>query len=941
MTYIVRKLNNNENNNSSLITGTLIKFISNKKKTSETNTVQNDSVILIDPGLNLDLLNNSDNLETVIYGQKLYDTLVEQWKEIIETVTTIIITQSSVDKLGSYSFLFNHFQELIYEKDLKIYATLPVANLGRLSTIELYCNKNLMGHFIDHKYEVEDIEQSFDYITPLKYSQPIKLVNNNVQFIAYNSGHSLGSSIVKFVNLEIENEFVLYFSEWSHVADSITDGTSILDRMNFWNPQNDVMHPSSIITNIDECFIKEESLQPWVKRSNKFKSYLFSNLNNKNLLLLPVDISTNFLKIFTLVAEYYQEYNRNDVEEDKLLDQFESFASNMNNGYYSGNNNNKNRNKKQKREQLPPIYLLSNSKGRSITYCKSMLEWLKESLLKNWNNKFNNNNINNNNNNNNNKNTNIVKTPFDQDIQVLTPEDFDSDERVSTLNKKKILDTGGILFVNDDFFLLNQIVESFNSQEKNPLLTKIHLIFTDIRQKHTYKNYLSNKEVELVLKDSDPIEDDKVLKDINNNIIERSKKRKELIASYDEKKKIAKEEAASLVYDIRDDEISESDDDEDDEDGDVGLGDGDSNHKKTDKELETEKEVENSPYDVVIKATTNSRNKMFKIKTSTYMRDEYGLIVDFNELFAAGEDDENENKDSTGNSNSVIDTVPNEILTKNVKEELNKTASKNKNDEDEDEDMYDDFMSLSRNSVYDQTGTYFDDLSYLNVLNKKIFYKSQLVQKKIHLRIATNFIDLTSIVDLKSSQIILPFFQAQNYVYFNENTTNFGGVAENIRVISNPEGEKFHTIMKNLDCVLSPNLEETLHWETVLNGKYQISKVSCDLVKVRNQLDGTVKYKIEPSTKPLSSDKINESESSGISNEENGDLQLGNVTLSKIRNLLLQQNHEAVFLGNGSLLVDNAVFIGKVNNSVVEVKGKPSLLYYQVRKIVNGMLASI
>ncbi|XBW36313.1 hypothetical protein QEN19_001896 [Hanseniaspora menglaensis] len=884
MPYTIKTLQN-DIGSSKLITGTLICFTGQEQLAGRENGL-NDSVILVDPGLNMNLLNNNKDPKDLLYGKSLYDTLVTQWSDIIKNVSTIILTQSAVDKLGSYSFLFNHFQELIYQKDLKVYSTLPIVNLGRLGTIELYCNKNLMGHFIDHKYEVEDIEQSFDYIKPLKYSQPIKLLENNVQFIAYSSGHSLGSCVLKFINLKLENEFVLYFSEWSHVADSITDGTSILDRMNFWNPQNDVMHPSSIITNIDKSYTQEDSLQPWVKRSNKFKSFLFSNLNNNNLLLLPVDISSNFLKIFTLVAEFYQEYSRSDFEEDKLLDQFESFSSNINSNYYTGQNG-KNKNKKQKREQLPPIYLLSNSKGRSLTYCKSMLEWLKDSLLKNWNNKFNKSGSNNNN---------LVKTPFDQEIQVLTPEDFNSDDRVSVLNKKKILETGGILFVNDDLFLLNQVIESFNSKDNNPSATKIHLMLTDIKQKQVYSDYSTGKDVDIILKRSEAVNDETILKQLNSDIVENSNKRKSLLADYDEKKKLAKQEAASLVYDVRDDEISESDDDhfteEDEADEKEAFGnDGD-----------LEKETENSPYDFVIKTTTSQKNKLFKIKTSTYMRDEYGLVVDFNELFAAGEDDtEDLSKSGISDNHNASESLSNENSSKNVQANLKNSLADN-NDEDED-DMYNDFLSLSRNSVYDQSGSYFDDLSYLNVLNKKIFYKSKLIQKTITLRIATDFIDLSSIIDLKSSQIILPFFKAQNYIYFDQIVAKIGGIAENIKIINGMEEKSFQTVMKNLDCILSPDLEETLHWESVLNGKYQISKVTCDLMKVVNKESGNVKYTMKPGTETSNSGKITFSgERNLLRTEENGDLQLGNVTLSKIRSLLLQQNHEAVFLGNGSLL---------------------------------------
>ena len=322
-----------------VISGTIIQF---------NDGVNKHKKILIDPGLNLDVINNKDDL---LLGNTLFDKLVEVWTPIIDEIDTIILTQSSIERLGSYAFIFNAFQESIFTKDVNVYATLPIVNLGRLSTIEFYCNKNLMSNYIDHHYELEDIEQSFDYIKPLKYNQTIKITSSqNVNYTCFNAGHSLGSSIIKLQNIEIDNtannsnnkeEFVLYFSEWSHVVDSITEGTSILDRMNFWNPQHDVMHPSSIITNIDDSYSTEESLAPWGKRTNQFKSYLFDNLSMSNLIVLPVDISTNFLKIFTVVAEFYQEYNKPDSPEEKIFEQFENYSKNFNSMFNANNENNK------------------------------------------------------------------------------------------------------------------------------------------------------------------------------------------------------------------------------------------------------------------------------------------------------------------------------------------------------------------------------------------------------------------------------------------------------------------------------------------------------------------------------------------------------------------------------------------------------------------------
>lgn len=912
-----------------VVSGTIIQF---------NDGVNKHKKILIDPGLNLDVINNKDDL---LLGNTLFDKLVEVWTPIIDEIDTIILTQSSIERLGSYAFIFNAFQESIFTKDVNVYATLPIVNLGRLSTIEFYCNKNLMSNYIDHHYELEDIEQSFDYIKPLKYNQTIKITSSqNVNYTCFNAGHSLGSSIIKLQNIEIDNtannsnnkeEFVLYFSEWSHVVDSITEGTSILDRMNFWNPQHDVMHPSSIITNIDDSYSTEESLAPWGKRTNQFKSYLFDNLSMSNLIVLPVDISTNFLKIFTVVAEFYQEYNKPDSPEEKIFEQFENYSKNFNSMYNANNENNKrnmngmsnqsNDFKRQKKNVLPPIYLLANSKGRAITYCKSMLEWLDDSLLKNWNKNFQQNS---------NNSASGIKTPFDQIIQVLTPEDFEAVSKTSILNKKKIAETGGLLFINDDFLLMNEVLDSLNKQEDS----EIHVVFTDVKQKGNYKEFLNdNQVINLLIKDNAVVDDEKIVKQLNQQIIDNSEKRKKLQDQYNEKKKLAKEEAAALVYDVRDDEASDSDDDVE------GFADDeiDDETQKGSNADEVEKEIENSPYDTVIKPNTSLKHKMFKIKTSTYMRDDYGLIVDFDHLFANDEDIDDV-KGEDGHASSVVSTVANEMLTNDIKEELNATAS-NRNAtgfnmlDDEDEELKDAYITISTNHVYDQNGNYFDDLQYLNVLNKKrMFWKTDIKTKNVAFdNLSVKYIDLTSSIDTKSSNIILPFFKAQNYLYMNEKTSSLGGIPENIRILNEAKKEyAFETTVKNLNCVLSADLESDLQWENVLNGKYQISKVSCELVKVVNNKTGMTKFKIKPTS---STEEIDQNTS--------GDLLLGNVTLSSIRNTLVKAGHSAVFLGNGSLLIDNEIYVGKVNSSVVEINGKPTTLYYKVRQMVNGMLASL
>ena len=109
----------------------------------------------------------------------------------------------------------------------QIYATVPVASLGRLATLET----TPLGPTVqDVKSEVEyeyltpkEVERCFDRITTVRYSQPI-ILSHGVTITAYPSGHSIGGTIW---NIKKDQENIVVMLDWNHAKERIVG--SMLD----------------------------------------------------------------------------------------------------------------------------------------------------------------------------------------------------------------------------------------------------------------------------------------------------------------------------------------------------------------------------------------------------------------------------------------------------------------------------------------------------------------------------------------------------------------------------------------------------------------------------------------------------------------------------------------------------------------------------------------
>ncbi|ONH69442.1 Cleavage factor two protein 2 [Cyberlindnera fabianii] len=242
--------------------------------------------------------------------------------DILSTIDIIVLSQPTTDFCGAYAWLAFH------ELNIPVYATLPVTNLGRVATIDLYRGKGIIGPIEGTEYELNDIEEAFDKIITVKHSQTtdLRAKYDGLTITAINSGHSLGGTIWV---LNKNSEKVVYAPLWNHSRDSFLNGADLL--------QNQALaRPSVIITSATIG-----SPLSHKKRVEKFLALVDATLGRGGTVLLPTTIGGRILELVHLIDEHIQ--------------------------------------------SAPiPVLLVAHAKARSLTYAGSMLEWMAPAVIKTW-----------------------------------------------------------------------------------------------------------------------------------------------------------------------------------------------------------------------------------------------------------------------------------------------------------------------------------------------------------------------------------------------------------------------------------------------------------------------------------------------------------------------------------------------------------------------------
>ncbi|KAH3901957.1 uncharacterized protein SCODWIG_03428 [Saccharomycodes ludwigii] len=900
--------------------------------------------ILLDPGWFYTNSKNQVNTEEFEDSATISNKLIEFWEPIISDVNIILISQSSIDCLGSYAFLFTLFTSIFYNNQILVYSTLPIISLGRVSTIELYTDCKLIGPFIESQLDLEDIEIAFDYIRSVKYSQTIDLksitftdvatnTENNdkfdgLSFVGFNSGHSIGGVI--WCVSYFQEEKLIYCPRWNHTRDTLINGSQMIDTGTS-KPITALQRPSGIIASTKYTVSSQNSLS-WRRKLDLFKKILqeFLNSSNSNTILIPTTIGGRFLDLVACVMDF--------IYENKTLNR--------------------------KMATAPPIYLLCYSKGRSLTYAKSMLEWLSNSIVKTWQSRDN-------------------KTPFDLNIKIVTPEELKQNKN----RNKMSMVNGGIYFISDSELLFNQALLSVTGKY-SILLTDQFIQTPVLKDMITYKlssNTYNNgkpshysKDIFLKISKQTNLDDQNLVK-YKDIIKERELKRTTLQYEWENIQQENKKRSLNGL--IMDDSSDEDDDDQNVEDNNQNgkLGNG--------EVYNSEKQLLNFkvPMDTIITANMTIKQQTFPYKQpkSLTKKDEYGEIVDFSQFIPIEEEDDIYIPELQKRLNSGSDSDGDDDDDDNYDDDDgNKEEQEEEEEEEEDGDDYDPAMVTKltkkvalkkknknknrnnkgkkdnikrRQSVEQREKILFDDISYLNPLGS-MPTKSEIEVKKFKIDCNLAFIDMSSFVDQRSMEIILPLLKPKKMIFIeSEKAFNVKGIMGTSKLVpssastsfstnngveivylNDQKEHEFATSFKSLDIFISPELEKTLHWQKILNGKYRITDVQGKLVK--SEEDNT-RHRFKFVLQPLH-DNMDIDSKYSTAQHYNNNIHIGDVKLTDLRRILNARNYKTEFKGDGTLVVNDKVAIKKISDSETIVDGKPDKLFYEIKKIVKNMLAT-
>lgn len=238
-------------------------------------TIDNDVRILADPAW------NGKNVEDLDYIEP-----------ILKQTNIIILSHSTPEFLGAFVILCVKYPDVM--KNIKVYSTTAISQLGRVSTVEFYRSVGIIGPLKDAIIEVSDVDEWFDTIIPLKYFQTVNVLERLV-FTPYNSGHTLGGS---FWLIQKKLEKIIYAPSWNHSKDSFLNAASFLSSSS-GNPISQLMRPTGLITSTDLG-----SNMPHRKRTERFLSLVDATLTNGGTVLLPTSISGRFLELLHLIDQH-------------------------------------------------------------------------------------------------------------------------------------------------------------------------------------------------------------------------------------------------------------------------------------------------------------------------------------------------------------------------------------------------------------------------------------------------------------------------------------------------------------------------------------------------------------------------------------------------------------------------------------------------------------
>ncbi|KAJ1724832.1 hypothetical protein LPJ53_000968 [Coemansia erecta] len=225
---------------------------------------------------------------------------LERLQRVARQVDAVLLSHPDMAHVGAYPLAYSR-----YGLTCPAYATQAVSMMGRLCMLDI--TKTLKAREEFTLFDEKDVNQAFDNVTALQYSQPMTLSgkHSSIVITAHAAGHTIGGSIW---TISSGTEVVLYAMDFNLVKEGHLNGCSLLESNlgqadpGKVNPR--LMRPSLLITDAYNAMYK---LPTRKKRVEYFLESVGHAIEHGNNVLIPVDSSARVLEIAYILNEWWQQ----------------------------------------------------------------------------------------------------------------------------------------------------------------------------------------------------------------------------------------------------------------------------------------------------------------------------------------------------------------------------------------------------------------------------------------------------------------------------------------------------------------------------------------------------------------------------------------------------------------------------------------------------------
>ncbi|KAI7851223.1 beta-lactamase-like protein [Circinella umbellata] len=214
-------------------------------------------------------------------------------KKVAKQIDAVLISHCDLNHLGALPYAKSHL-------GLKcpVYSTVPVVNMGKMCLYDLHQSKTNEMEF--DTFTLEHVDEAFDKITSLRYSQPYALPGKcqGITITAYAAAHTIGGTIWK---IKQDTDEIVYAVDFNHRKESHLDGTVLHSNGNVLDA---LTRPSLMITDaLNASFVHP----PRKDRNAAMFDTMMTTLRSGGSVLLPTDSSARVLELAYLLDKHWSQ----------------------------------------------------------------------------------------------------------------------------------------------------------------------------------------------------------------------------------------------------------------------------------------------------------------------------------------------------------------------------------------------------------------------------------------------------------------------------------------------------------------------------------------------------------------------------------------------------------------------------------------------------------